>query len=164
MRSEIEVENALNSFGDTIRRICFVHLQKDADVEDIFQNVFFKYATYEADFTSLEHEKAWLIRITINECHSLKRRFFHRNVDLQEDFSMYGMEEQPKHPEVLSALVKLPPHYRSVIYLYYYEGYSFHEIASMLQKKENTIATWHRRAKEQLRQLLGGDDFEETIV
>lgn len=128
MRSEIEVENALNTFGDTIRRICFVQLQKNADVEDIFQNVFFKYATYEADFTSLEHEKAWLIRITINECHSLKRRFFHRNVDLQEDFSMYGMEEQPKHPEVLSALVKLPPHYRSVIYLYYYEGYSFHEI------------------------------------
>lgn len=162
MRNDQEVENALNLYGDTIRRVCFVHLQKNADVEDVFQNVFFKYASSKEEFTSIEHEKAWLLRVAINECHSLKRRFFQRHVTLEEDFSQYGMVQPPQHPEVLYALLKLPTHYRNVIYLYYYEGYTFHEIASILHKKEATITTWHRRAKLQLKECLGGDEFEET--
>lgn len=164
MRSENEVEQALHQYGDMIRRLCFVHLQKDADVQDIFQNVFFKYAMSKKDFTSMEHEKAWLLRIAINECHSFKRRFFHQKVDLVEDFNSFGMAEQPQHPEVLYALMKLPKWYRDVIYLHHYEGYSFAEIAILLNKKENTIATWHRRAKQQVKEILGGDDFEEPII
>lgn len=164
MRNELEVENALNQYGDMIRRICFVHLQKQADVEDVFQNVFFKYAKNNQNFSSHDHEKAWFIRVTINECHSLKRRFFHSHVTLEEDLSKFGMEETPQHPEVLYALLKLPDHYRNVIYLKYFEGYAFTEIAELLNKNENTIATWHRRAKEQLKELLGGDEFAETTL
>ncbi|MCI8540947.1 MAG: sigma-70 family RNA polymerase sigma factor [Erysipelotrichaceae bacterium] len=161
MRSEAEVEQALRNYGDMIRRICFVHLQKEADTEDVFQNVFFKYAVKTAPFTSDQHEKAWLIRIAINECNSLKRRFFQRKVELSDDLSTYGEIQSPKHPEVIYALLRLPTHYRNVIYLIYYEGYQQKEIAAILQKKEATIATWHRRAKQALKEDLGGDEFEE---
>ena len=34
------------------------------------------------------------------------------------------------------------------------------EIANILHKKENTIHTWLRRAKKELRDLLGGDPDE----
>ena len=31
------VEKALDKYSDTVRRICFMYLKSEADVEDIFQ-------------------------------------------------------------------------------------------------------------------------------
>lgn len=59
--------------------------------------------------------------------------------------------------ELLETVLKLPEKYRNVIYLYYYEEYSAVEIAKILGKKENTIYTWLSRAKEILRDKLGGE-------
>lgn len=162
MRSEEEVENALTLYGDTIRRICFMHLKKEADVEDIFQNVFFKYAIKSQKFTSMEHEKAWLIRIAINECNSLLRKWFRKNVDLNDDLSMFAVYDSHENTDLLQSVLRLPEHYRDVIYLHYYEGYKIQEIAQLLHRKENTIHTWMRRARMQLQDILGGDDIEET--
>lgn len=161
MRSEAEVENALERYGDMIRRICFVHLQQNADVEDVFQNVFFKYAVRKEAFSTPTHEKAWLIRVAMNECNSLHRKFFHRKVELCDDLSDFGMNQTMEHPEVMEALLRLPHRYRDIIYLFYYEGYSLREIAQLMHKKESTIATWHRRSKMLLKDYLGGDVLEE---
>ena len=68
MRSEQEVKAAMERYSDTIRRLCMIHLKNYADTEDIFQTVFLKYALSSAAFESDEHEKAWLIRVTINAC------------------------------------------------------------------------------------------------
>lgn len=54
-------------------------------------------------------------------------------------------------------MLSLPEKYRNVIYLHYYEGYSAVEIAGILGRKENTIYTWLARAKELLRERLGGE-------
>ncbi len=59
--------------------------------------------------------------------------------------------------EVLETVLKLPEKYRDVIYLFYYEGYTAVEIARILGKKENTVYTWLSRAKEILRERLGGE-------
>lgn len=164
MRSEEEVSNAIELYGDMIRRICFMHMKKETDVDDVFQNVYFKYAVNDVEFTSLDHEKAWFIRVSMNECKSILRRWFHRNVDLYDDFSAFGMKEQPQQPELLTTVWKLKEQYRNVIYLYYYEGYKIKEIAEMLHRNENTIHTWMKRAKEQLKEMLGGEPFDETIT
>ncbi len=42
MRSESEVNRAIDMYSDTIKRICMVHLKNYADTKDIFQNVFFE--------------------------------------------------------------------------------------------------------------------------
>lgn len=162
MRCEEEVEHALTIYGDMIRRICFMHVKKEADVEDIFQNVFFKYAIKNTSFTSQEHEKAWLIRITINECNSLLRKWFHKHVELSDDVSQFGILDTSTDTSLLQSVLKLPINYRNVIYLYYYEGYKIQEIAELLHRKENTIHTWMRRAKQALKDELGGEYFEET--
>ncbi len=62
-----------------------VHLKNHADTEDIFQTVFLKYALSPVAFESQEHEKAWLIRVTINACKDLLKRFFRsRTVSLDK--------------------------------------------------------------------------------
>lgn len=160
MLSEEEVKEALDQYGNMVQRICFTHLKKHEDVDDVFQNVFFKYASSSPQFSCEEHKKAWFIRVTLNECNSFLRKWFKRKVVLKEDLSMYGFEEKPEYPEVLEAVLSLSPNLKSVIYLYYYEGYKITEIADILGKKENTIHTWLRRAKQQLKNMLG-DDFNE---
>ena len=76
MRNEQEVNRAIEQYADTVRRLCMVHLKNHADTEDIFQTVFLKYALSPVAFESQEHEKAWLIRVTINACKDLLKSFF----------------------------------------------------------------------------------------
>lgn len=157
MRSEEEAARAIERYGDMVRRLCLVHLKNPADTEDIFQNVFLKYVLSPVVFESPEHEKAWLIRVTINACKDLVKSFFRsRTVPLEE------LLDQPaplseEHKEVLEAVLALPPKYRDAVYLHYYEGYTAAEIGKLLGKNTNTVYTLLTRAREQLRKTLGGD-------
>lgn len=157
MRSEEEAARAIERYGDMVRRLCLVHLKNPADTEDIFQNVFLKYVLSPVVFESPEHEKAWLIRVTLNACKDLVKSFFRsRTVPLEE------LLDQPvplseEHKEVLEAVLALPPKYRDAVYLHYYEGYTAAEIGKLLGKNTNTVYTLLTRAREQLRKTLGGD-------
>lgn len=156
MRSEQEVNRAVEQYADTVRRICLVHLKNYADTEDIFQTVFVKYLLHTAPFASPEHEKAWIIRVTINACKDLLRSVFRRRtVPLDEAAELPAPPEE--HRAVLQAVQALPGAYRDVVYLHYYEGYTAPEIAKILGKNVNTIYTRLTRAKGLLRQVLGGD-------
>lgn len=160
MRSEQEVSAAIGRHADTVRRLCLIRLKNEADTEDIFQNVFLKYALSCVDFESAEHEKAWFIRVTINACKDLLKSFFRsRTVPLDE------LLEQPAqvprdYTDVLEAVLALPQKYRDVVYLYYYEGYGAEEIGQLLRKSVNTVYTWLTRARKLLREKLGGDWYE----
>lgn len=75
MRSEQEVNRAIEQYSDMIRRLCMIYLKNYADTEDIFQTVFLKYVLSSVSFESKEHEKAWFIRVTINACKDLLKSF-----------------------------------------------------------------------------------------
>ncbi|MEZ3485604.1 MAG: RNA polymerase sigma factor [Lachnospiraceae bacterium] len=161
MRSEAEVNRAVEEYADMIKRVCFYHLKNQADTEDVFQNVFLKYMLYEGGFTDWEHEKAWLLRVAINACKDYLKNFFRRSVVSFETLKEIEAEEQDEHREVLAAVLSLPAKYKDVIYLHYYEGYSAAEIGKILGKKENTIYSLLSRGRERLREMLGGDGIDE---
>lgn len=134
-----------------------VHLKNEADTEDIFQTVFLKYLLSSVVFENDEHEKAWLIRVTINACKDLLKSFFRsKTVSLEEVLEQPAAPNQEYH-DVMKAVLSLPEKYRDAIYLYYYEGYSATQIGKILHKNQNTVYTLLNRAKKQLRQTLGGD-------
>ena len=157
MRSEAEVDRAIGQYADTVWRICMVHLKNQADTEDIFQTVFLKYALRPETFQSPEHEKAWFIRVTVNACRDLLRRFRRAPAVPLETLADQPAPLPPDHREVLEAVQALPEKYRDVVYLHYYEGYTAPEIGSMLGKNVNTIYTLLTRSRELLRRTLGGD-------
>ena len=158
MRSEQEANRAIDRYADTVRRICMIHLKNHADTEDIFQNVFLKYVLSTAVFENEEHEKAWFIRVTINACRDLLKSFFRsRTVSLDTLLDQPAELTQQDHT-VLEAVLALPPKYRDVVYLHYYEGYTAPQISQILKKNVNTIYTLLTRAKQALRETLGGDD------
>ena len=157
MRSEEAVREAIDRYADMVKRICFIHLKNEADTEDIFQTVFLKYAMSEVEFASREHEKAWLIRVTINACKDLLKSFFRRRtVPLDAYVEQNGIVDAA-HSEVLEAVLSLPEKYRRVVYLHYYEGYTAPEIAEILGIKENTVYTQLTRGRALLRDVLGGE-------
>ena len=43
---------------------------------------------------------------------------------------------------------------------HYYEGYTAPEIGTILHKNPNTVYTLLTRARDELRKMLGGEDFE----
>ena len=157
MRSEQQAEQAIERYADTVKRICMIHLKNYADTEDIFQTVFFKYALSSIEFESPEHERAWIIRVTLNACRDLLKNVFRsRTVPIQE-LSDQAAAPALEHQEVWQAVLALPPKYRDVVYLHYYEGYSAPEISRILKKNVNTIYTWLNRSKGMLQQALGGE-------
>lgn len=157
MRSEQEVDDALERYADMVRRLCMVHLKNYADTEDIFQTVFLKYALRAAAFESPEHEKAWLIRVTINACRDVLRRFFRSRTVSLEQLAEMPAQAPSGHREVLEAVLSLPLKYREVVYLHFYENYTAPQIGRILGKNVNTVYTWLTRAKGMLREKLGGE-------
>ena len=160
MRSEWEANQAIDRYADLVRRVCMIHLKNHADTEDIFQTVFLKYVTSTTEFESEEHEKAWFIRVTINACKDLLRSFFRSRTVSLDDLLEQPDQVPEDHREVLEAVLALPDKYRDVVYLHYYEGYTAPEIGTILHKKTNTVYTLLTRARDELRKMLGGEDFE----
>ncbi|MCI8842718.1 MAG: sigma-70 family RNA polymerase sigma factor [Oscillospiraceae bacterium] len=160
MRSEQEAIRAIERYSDTVRRLCLLHLKNDADTEDIFQTVFLKYVLSSVSFQDEEHEKAWFIRVTINACKDLLKSFFRSHTVSLEEVMEQPAQLSPDHRDVLDAVLSLPPKYRNVVYLHYFEDYTAPQISRILHKNVNTIYTLLTRSKQMLRERLGGDGYE----
>ena len=160
MRSESEVNRAIENYADMVRRLCMVHLKNYADTEDIFQTVFLKYATSSVVFESREHEKAWLIRVTVNACRDLIKSFYRSRTVPLDALAELPASLTPDNREVLEAVLSLPAKYKDAVYLHYYEGYTAPEIGRILGKKTNTVYTLLARARELLKEKLGEDGYE----
>lgn len=160
MRSEQEVNRAIEQYSDMIRRLCMIHLKNYADTEDIFQTVFLKYVLSSVSFESKEHEKAWFIRVTINACKDLLKSFIRsRTISLDERIEQPS-EMSVDDRDVLEAVLSLPQKYKDVVYLHYYEDYTAPQISRILGKNVNTIYTLITRSKRLLREKLGGNGYE----
>ncbi len=160
MRSEQEVNRAVEQYSDMVRRLCVVHLKNEADSEDIFQTVFLKYALSSVRFENEEHEKAWLIRVTVNACKDLLKSFFRKNVVSIDAVTEQAAALKPDHREVLETVLSLPAKYKDVVYLHYYEGYTAPQIGEILGKNTNTVYTLLTRSKQILQEKLGSDEYE----
>lgn len=159
MRDEQTLNRAIEQYADTVRRLCMIHLKNYHDMEDIFQTVFLKYVLSPVVFENEEHEKAWLIRVTVNACKDLLRSFFRSRTIPLDDLLSQAETLAPDNSDVLEAVLSLPAKYRAVVYLHYFEDYTAAEIGSILGKNTNTVYTLLTRAKRLLKEKLGGDRF-----
>ena len=130
----------LKQYKDTVYRIDFTYLRNQADAEDVAQETFLKFYLREKPFPDVGSEKAWLIRVTLNACHNLRRSvWFQNRAELPENLATAF--ETPQDNALYAAVFSLPEKYRVVILLYYYEEYSVQEISEMLQRNPSTIQT-----------------------
>ncbi len=148
-----QAKHLVDTYADMILRISYSYLKQTWDAEDICQTVFLKYLTGECHFDSPEHEKAWIIRTTVNTCKDqLRSAFFRRTVPLED--AAHVAAPQAGQSAVLDGLKRLPEKYRIVLYLFYYEDYTAREIGEILGKKEDAISQILSRGRRKLRDYL----------
>ena len=215
-RSDEEIAAIYERHVNTIYRVCFTYLKNRANTEDMVQDTFLQLIRANPDLKSVEHEKAWLIRVAGNLCKNFLKHWWQRREDIADyeyslgeadgsgsyapdgaptasgkgftasgegsatpetDYATSGTDsatsetgyateadfatetellapgpESDSRNEILTAVLKLPEHYRIAIYLYYYEGYNTREIAALLRRPASTI----RNHLHEARQLLRG--------
>ncbi|MBK5262390.1 MAG: sigma-70 family RNA polymerase sigma factor [Peptostreptococcaceae bacterium] len=150
------ISDAIEKYGDMVRRISFLYFRNTSDVDDVFQEVFLKFFQNYYSFKDEQHQKAWLCRVSFNKCKDLRKSFWRKKVTSIERIDKLEIPyESPEQGELLETVLELPPEYRKLIYLHYYEGWTAPEIADMLGININTVYTRLRRAKALLKKELG---------
>lgn len=147
------LEKIINEYSDMVYRLALTRTKSKENSEDVYQEVFLRLAKKLPSFENKEHEKAWLIRVTINcSKNLLNSKFLKNRADIKEEIRF---ETQERH-DIYYAVQELPLKYRTIIYLYYYENYKINEISKILNVNENTIKTRLSRAREELKQKIEG--------
>ncbi len=147
------LENVINKYSNMVYRLALTRTNSKENSEDIYQEVFLKLAKKMPKFESEEHEKAWLIRVTINCSKNLLQSGFLKNTsELKEDITF---ETKERH-DIYYAVQRLPLKYRTIIYLYYYEDYKINQISKIIRVNENTVKSRLARARQRLKQDLEG--------
>jgi RNA polymerase sigma-70 factor (ECF subfamily) len=154
-RFDFDIDDAVRRYADMVYRLAVLNTPCEADAEDIFQEVFLKLFRFRERIESEEHLKAWLIRVTINQCRSLTASAWNKRKVSMESIGEMAAEEAEDRSDVLDAVRSLPEKYALVIHLYYYEGLQINEIAKLLGKNEATIKTQLARGRNMLKSKLG---------
>ncbi len=143
------VEALYRAYRDDVYRLAVSYTRNFQEAEDVCQTVFLK--LMEQRSIAPGKEKAWLMQVTANQCRSLLRSGWWKRTAPLED----GVIPAPgTSQDVLQAILSLPPKYRVVVYLHYYEGYPTAQIGRLLKISQSAVTSRLSRARESLRTLL----------
>ncbi len=139
------IENIVEEYGDMIYRLALHYVHSQFDAEDVVQEVLLSFCMRKIP---LERQKAWLLRATVNRSLDLLRKRKRET----------ALTKEPPAPAPLSLaeeLEALPPADRELVYLFYFEGYSSREIASLTGIRDAAVRKRLERAKKKLKTILG---------
>lgn len=152
MDIEKDIREAVIKYSDILYRICIVILCNEQDAQDAIQETFCRYLEKKPEFRDKEHEKAWLIRVATNISRDMIRfRIRHPKVSIDD---VENTLVAPEQKEILKELLELPVKQKTVIYLYYVEGYHIKEIADILGITEGAVKTRLLRGRKQMRDAV----------
>ncbi len=161
---EAELSRMMNEYGSQLLRVCYVYLKDAQLAEDAVQDAFLKaYRAMDA-YRREGSEKTWLMRIAVNTCRDYLRTSWMRRVDRRfsaEDAPERAVEPVLPDRTVIREVMALPPKYREIILLRFYEGMKVREIADTLHLSTETVKSRIRTAKDKLRPGLEGWYFDE---
>lgn len=158
------IQQKIDEYSRMLYTIAFLQLKNNHDAEDVVQETFYQLIKHKKEFESPEHEKAWLIKVTLNGCRKIWRSawYRHRGEILGELGTRNevgeGMEgdflQKERNREILKAVMELPMKYREVIHLFYYQQMSIREICLATGRKESTVTSQLTRGREMLRKKM----------
>lgn len=151
-------------YSPLVYRVCALRLGNRQDAEDAVQNTFIKLYYKSPDFENEDQEKAWIIRVAVNVCKDFQKSFWQKNTVGLEDtaeLAVGAIEDAVRLIDVF----ELSPKNRTVLQLYYYEGYSIAEIAKILKISEGGVTARLTRARKKLKlEMEAVSDEEKRIV
>lgn len=155
---EVLARRLVEAYSDQLLRLAYSLLNDLPDAQDICQEVLLERLAHTGAFESGAHEKAWLVRVTVNACKNLRRSPWRRRtvgLDTVAESSAF----QPEEGGLLEEVQRLPAQYREVLVLYYYMGYDTNEIGGLLGIRADAVRTRMKRARGKLKQELEGQGY-----
>lgn len=160
LRTDKEIKEIYERHRQTVYRVCFAYMKNSEDAADAVQETFIRLIRKAPAFENTEHEKAWLIRTASNICKDELKHWWRKHDDL-DNYKETESTEKTEIDDVIMAVMDLPDKYKTVVYLYYYEGYTSVEIADILGKPKSTIRNYLHEARKILKERLGDIINEE---
>lgn len=157
--NETKMEQLIHDYGNNLLRLCTLYLKDRYLAEDALQEVYIRVWKKYSLFEGQSQEKTWMTRIAINVCKNYMRSPWHIKTEIQEISELIGKEVNEYQQidnkiDLMKGILKLKEKYRVMILLYYYQELSVKEIAFVLKRKESTVLTHLKRAREQLKKYL----------
>ena len=149
------------SFDEILRRyesyvynVAMQMLGNRADAEDAAQDVLIRIFRSLPGFKMRCKLSTWIYRMTINQCIDYtrsRRRDILADCDLRE--SPCHLDAVQQRWEVRLMLQKVPPHYRAVLVLRYYQQLGYAEIAEILGWSPAKVKCYLQRGRNIIRQI-----------
>lgn len=151
-----EMERLVDQYGTSMLRVCCGYLKNISLAQDAVQDSFLKIYKAWPGFEDAAHERAWVMRVTINVCRDMLRSSWNSRVTLVEQYpEIPGQTQQPQEGgRLLQEIQKLRPKYREVILLYYYQELQVREIAQILKTSRSAVSMRLVRARDTLEKAL----------
>ena len=154
------VERLYDKYANMLFRLAYSITASKEEAEDILQIVFVRYMTKQPCWQEEEHEKAWLMRVTINQARdSLRKSHTHAYTPLEEMIHITAPTQET--PYLLQEVIALPEKYKTVVLLHYFEDVKVNEIAKILKVSSSAVKMRLARARDLLKLKL---EKENTYV
>ena len=161
------VQQLVDAHYDSLYRYAYRLSGAAADAEDLTQEAFLKAQAQLGTLRDPDRAKPWLFAILRNAyLHRARSDRAHRQVPLEAVGELAGPEPEPPaavDPEELQkALSELPEAFRTPVILFYFEEFSYRDIADQMDLPIGTVMSRLARGKAYLRTRLvppetGGD-------
>lgn len=152
---EREYQNRVMECVPGLYRVARSILYNEQDCADAVQEAVFQGWVKRHQLRDGASFRAWITRITVNECRNIQRRA------LKQKKAVEAGAEELRNPrptegnvDLEAALSELPEKYRLPIVLHYMEDYPTKTIAGMLEIPEGRLRERMRTARKLLGRLL----------
>ena len=159
--SEEEFDVKYNAYKDTVYNVAYTYVHNRSDALDISQDVFIKYLNSDEVFNDDNHEKYWLIRVTINTSKNYVTSSWKKKVVLDSDYidRTSQSDENEEKINYFEVIMRLPSKYKDVITLYYYEDLKVEEIADILKETPSCVRKRLERGREKIKKEIENGRF-----
>lgn len=161
----------VDQYADSIYRLVMSIVQHQEEAEDITQEVFTTVFTSIGKFKGDSLLSTWMYRIAVNKCQEQLRKQsrqkrsgkhvsydqagqHHASVQSAYMHPQLELENNERAQILLSALHQLPDQQRIAFTMHKIDGFSYEEIAAILDTSLSAVESLIFRGRKQLRQLL----------
>ena len=147
----------VESNKQSMYKIARSYLSNDEDIADAIQDAIESCWRNLDQLEKPAYFRTWMTRILIHKCIDIIRK--NRREHPVSDFPEYGAEHKDLDNYEFSELMKsLDEKYRTILLLYYGEGFKISEIAQLLDMEENTVKTLLSRGRQKFRMMWDSQD------
>lgn len=153
--TEKEYNDCVDLYADGVFRFIVKNLKHEEDARDVVQSAFEKLWR---NRESVDHakSKSYLFTVAYNQMidHLRKTRRVYLKEEFQADIKVIRREHNDTARVLQDALSRLNETQRSLVMLKDYEGYSYEEIARIMNLSESQVKVYLHRARLQLKEYI----------